>query len=142
MKGRTYRLMDEEPLFAFGHGLSFTNFKYGKAKTNKKKLKEGEVLTMNIPVHNVGKMDGDEVVQVYLKRPSDKEGPKKALRSFKRVNITNGKKENVTIELPYEAFEWFDVNTNTMRPIPGGYEMSYGGSSNEKDLKTVKVQIQ
>ena len=142
MKGRTYRYMEEDPLFAFGHGLSYTNFKYGKAKTNKKKLKEGEVLTMNIPVQNAGKMDGDEVVQVYLKRPSDKEGPKKALRSFKRVNITNGKKENVTIELPYEAFEWFDVNTNTMRPIPGVYEISYGGSSNEKDLKTVKVQIQ
>ncbi len=141
MKGRTYRYMTEAPLFAFGHGLSYSNFKYGKATINKKELNEGEALTLTIPVSNKSKVDGEEVVQVYLKRVGDMEGPVKALRAYKRVGIPKGTTENVIIELPYNSFEWFDVETNTMRPLAGIYELYYGGSSNEKDLKSTQVKL-
>lgn len=67
MKGRTYRYFEGTPLFPFGHGLSYTTFAYGKAE-----VKDGCLL---VPVTNTGSMDGDEVVQLYLNRPDDANGP-------------------------------------------------------------------
>ena len=93
-------------------------------------------------VSNVGQRDGEEVVQVYICRPDDKEGPQKTLRGFQRVNIAKGKTQNVNIELPYDSFEWFDTATNTIRPLSGTYKILYGNSSNENDLQTCSIQIQ
>ena len=106
MKGRTYRYFKGEPLFAFGYGLSYTDFEYGKAKLSARKLKKDTPLKITVPVKNAGKADGEEVVQIYLRRPNDSEGPLKALRGFKRVNIAKGKTANVEIELRYKDFEW------------------------------------
>jgi beta-glucosidase len=106
-----------------------------------KKLREGEVLTLSIPVSNVGDRDGEEVVQVYLKRNGDTEGPVKSLRGFKRVAIAAGETATVNIELPYASFEWFDTATNTMRPIPGKYTVCYGSSSMDKDLSEITVTL-
>jgi beta-glucosidase len=141
MTGRTYRYMKESPLFPFGYGLSYTTFSYGSASADKKKLREGETLTLSIPVSNTGERDGEEVVQIYLKRGGDAEGPVKALRGFKRVTIAAGKTATVNIELPYSAFEWFDTATNTMRPIPGKYTLCYGSSSMDRDLKEITVTL-
>jgi beta-glucosidase len=141
MAGRTYRYMKEMPLFPFGYGLSYTSFSYGEAKADAKKLREGEVLTLSIPVSNVGDRDGEEVVQVYLKRNGDTEGPVKSLRGFKRVAIAAGETATVNIELPYASFEWFDTATNTMRPIPGKYTVCYGSSSMDKDLSEITVTL-
>lgn len=142
MKGRTYRYMTEEPLFPFGYGLSYTRFSYGKAKLNQSKLQKGEKVILTIPVKNVGQQDGAEVVQVYISRPDDKEGPQKTLRAFQRVNIAKGEKQNVNIELPYDSFEWFDSTTNTMHPIDGTYKIYYGSSSKAEDLRSINIQIQ
>lgn len=142
MKGRTYRYMTEEPLFPFGYGLSYTRFSYGKAKLNQSKLHKGEKVILTIPVKNVGQQDGAEVVQVYISRPDDKEGPQKTLRAFQRVNIAKGEKQNVNIELPYDSFEWFDSTTNTMHPIDGTYKIYYGSSSKAEDLRSINIQIQ
>lgn len=142
MKGRTYRYMTEEPLYPFGYGLSYTRFSYGKAKLNQSKLNKGEKAVLTIPVSNVGQRSGEEVVQVYISRPDDKEGPQKTLRAFQRVDIAKGKKQNVSIELPYDSFEWFDTTTNTMRPIHGTYKILYGNSSRAKDLQSINIQIQ
>ena len=141
MKGRTYRYMTEAPLFPFGHGLSYTTFSYGDAALSAQEIKDGERLTLTIPVSNTGGCDGDEVVQVYLRRPGDKEGPSHTLRAFKRVNIAKGGTENVTVSLGKEDFEWFDTETNTMRPIEGDYEILYGGTSEVKRLKAVAVSV-
>jgi beta-glucosidase len=141
MTGRTYRYMKESPLFPFGYGLSFTTFSYGSAKADKKKISEGETLTLSIPVTNAGERDGEEVVQVYLKRDGDAEGPVKALRGFKRVTIAAGETKTVEIELPYSAFEWFDTATNTMRPMPGKYTLCYGSSSADRNLQEIKVTL-
>ncbi|WP_297973442.1 xylan 1,4-beta-xylosidase [uncultured Bacteroides sp.] len=141
MKGRTYRYMTEAPLFPFGHGLSYTTFSYGNAALSAPEIKDGETLTLTIPVSNTGTHDGDEVVQVYLRRPSDKEGPSHTLRAFRRVSIAHGATENVTISLNKETFEWFDTQTNTMRPIEGDYELLYGGCSEFGKLKAIAVTV-
>ena len=142
MQGRTYRYMKEAPLFPFGYGLSYTTFTYGKARADKKRISTGEKMTLTIPVSNTGSRDGEEVVQVYLRREDDPEGPTKTLRAFKRVEIAKDKSLNVKIELPYTAFEWFDNSTHTMHPMKGEYEVLYGGSSRTEDLQSIKIQIQ
>ena len=105
-------------------------------------LSAGEKVTLHIPIKNIGDRDGVEVVQIYIQRQADKEGPVKTLRAFKRVEIPKGKTQEVKIELPYVAFEWFDPTTNTMRPIQGEYNILYGNSSRMKDLQSAKIQIQ
>lgn len=141
MKGRTYRYMQQEPLFPFGHGLSYTDFTYGEAELSKNTIAKGENVVLTIPVSNAGQRDGEEVVQVYLKRPGDKEGPRYTLRAFKRVHIPAGKTEQVVIPLTRESFEWFDSETNTMRPLEGTYELLYGGTSDKDKLKTVVMNV-
>lgn len=141
LKGRTYRYFTDEPLFPFGHGLSYTSFKYGDATLSSQTIKADETLSLEIPVSNVGKRDGEEVVQVYLRRPDDKQGPILTLREFKRVNIGQGETSNVKFQLTPESFEWFDTNSNTMRTLEGEYEILYGGTSDIKKLKSVKVTI-
>lgn len=140
MKGRTYRYMTEAPLFPFGYGLSYTTFQYGNAALSAPTIGYGEKVTLTIPVSNIGKKDGEEVVQVYVRRPGDTEGPSHALRAFKRVAIAKGQASQVEIPLLKEDFEWFDTNTNTMRPI-GEYELLYGGSSDMNHLKSVSITV-
>lgn len=140
MKGRTYRYMEEAPLFPFGYGLSYTTFAYGDAQASAAEIKEGDVYTLTVPVTNTGDRDGEEVVQVYLRRPGDKEGPSHTLRAFKRVTIKKGETQQVIFRLDDESFEWFDTASNTMRPLEGDYEVLYGGSSDLKQLKAVKVK--
>lgn len=142
MKGRTYRYMEQQPLFPFGHGLSYTNFGYGDAQLSKNTLADGETITLTVPVTNLGKRDGEEVVQIYLSRPDDKEGPRYTLRAFKRVHIPAGQTESVTIPLTRESFEWFDEATNTMHPLEGTYELLYGGTSERAKLKSLTMNVQ
>ena len=142
MKGRTYRYMQQQPLFPFGHGLSYTTFTYGEANLSKNTIGDGGTVTLTIPVSNAGQRDGDEVVQVYLRCMADKEGPHYTLRAFKRVHIPAGETKQVTIPLTYESFEWFDTATNTVYPLKGTYELLYGGSSDKNKLKTIVMNVQ
>lgn len=141
MTGRTYRYMKESPLFPFGYGLSYTTFQYGDATLSASTIGYDDKVTLNIPVSNVGKKDGEEVVQVYVRRSGDAEGPSHALRAFKRIAIGKGQTNQVEIPLMKEDFEWFDTNTNTMRPIEGEYELLYGSSSDMNNLKSVTITV-
>lgn len=129
MAGRTYRYMSTKPLFPFGYGLSYTTFAYGQAKI------EGNSLL--VPVTNTGKTAGEEVVQLYLQRPDDKEGPKKTLRGFSRVSIQPGETAMVKFDLDAETFNWWDEASNTVRPLEGNYTLLYGSSSDDRDLKSI-----
>ena len=133
MKGRTYRYFEGTPLFPFGHGLSYTTFVYGKAE-----VKDGCLL---VPVTNTGRMDGDEVVQLYLNRPDDAGGPRKTLRAFKRVHIPAGATRTVSLPLTEETFNWWDTATNTVHPLKGSYKLLYGGSSDDRTLQTMMYEF-
>ncbi len=141
MKGRTYRFMDDA-LFPFGYGLSYTTFKIGDGRLSKTVIKPDESVQLTIPVKNIGSLDGVEVVQVYVRKVNDIDGPLKTLRNFKRVAIAAGKTQQVTIELANSAFEFYDWNQRKMIVAPGEYEVYYGSSSDAKDLKMGKVTIQ
>lgn len=126
MEGHTYRYFRGEPLFPFGHGLSYTTFEYGKAS-----VKGGKLV---IPVKNTGAVAGDEVVQLYIRRPDDPAGPIKTLRGFQRVTVAPGKTVNVEIPLTDETFLWWDEAAQDMTPLHGEYELMYGGSSADASL--------
>jgi beta-glucosidase len=133
MTNRTYRYFTGEPLFPFGYGLSYTTFNLSKpAYINNK---------VQLTVKNTGNMDGTEVVQVYIRNMADKEGPKKTLRAYKRVTLKAGGAQMVAIDFPRERFEGWDVKTNTMRVVPGKYEIMVGTSSADKDLQKVVVTV-
>lgn len=132
MKNRTYRYMQDRPLFPFGYGLSYSDFQISGAKYSKDKI--------TLSVTNKGKMDGDEVVQVYLRRVGDNEGPSKTLRAFKRVSVKAGKTVSVTIPFPRERFEWWDPYNNTMRVYTGQFELMVGNSSDAQVVQTVKIK--
>ena len=141
MKNRTYRYFTGDPLFCFGHGLSYTQFNYGEASLSSNTIGKGKQVTLTIPVSNTGKYDGEEVVQIYLKRKGETDGPTHALRSFKRIAVNQGTTVNVTIPMDAEKFQWFDPSTNTMRLIDGEYEILYGGTSDTDLLKKIDISV-
>ena len=96
---------------------------------------------MTVDVKNTGNVDGTEIVQVYMRRPADVDGPIKTLRGYARVDLKAGEKRTVEIDFPRERFENWDAATNTMRVVPGRYELMVGASSQDKDLQTINVNI-
>jgi beta-glucosidase len=141
MKGRTYRFMSD-PLFPFGFGLSYTTFSIGDAKLSNTTIKPNESVELTVPITNSGKREGAEILQVYIRKVNDTDGPLKTLRGFQRVDIAAGKTHQVTIGLPGTAFEFFDKSAGKMSVTAGKYEVWYGTSSNNKDLKSIKVTIE
>ena len=133
MKNRTYRYFQGEALFPFGYGLSYTTFDISKPvyKNNK----------VQFTIKNTGNVDGTEVVQVYVRNLADKEGPIKTLRAYQRVTLKAGGAQMVAIDFPRERFEGWDAKTNTMRVVPGKYEIMLGSSSADNDLKRITVNI-
>ncbi|MFH1197805.1 MAG: xylan 1,4-beta-xylosidase [bacterium] len=140
MKSRTYRYMSD-PLFPFGFGLSYTTFSIGEAKLSTTSIKENESVEVTIPVSNTGKRDGIEIVQVYVRKVNDTDGPIKTLKGFQRVNVAAGKTDQAVINLPYLSFEFFDRASGEMTITAGEYEVFYGTSSDAKDLKTLKITV-
>lgn len=141
MKGRTYRFMDQEPLFPFGFGLSYTTFSYGAPQLNKSVITAGETLKLMVPVTNSGSRDGEEVLQLYLRKVGDAGGPLKTLRSFKRVMIPAGGTAEVAFILGEQELEWWNESIQSVAVTPGKYELLVGSSSREKDLQTVALTI-
>jgi len=141
MKGRTYRYMKEEPLFVFGHGLSYTTFKYGQGSLNNNTMKAGDSTSLSFTLSNTGKRDGDEVVQIYIRNLQDSAGPVKTLRAFQRINLKAGETKKISISLPANSFEWFDEKTNSMAINPGKYEILFGGTSLEKALGRLQIDL-
>ena len=137
MAGRTYRYFTGTPLYPFGHGLGYSEFKYRRPKVRTVDGNRSLVLKLR----NKGKMDGDEIVQVYVSRPDDKEGPVKTLKAFKRVSVKAGRTVKVVISLEDETFEWWNPESGKMEVLGGEYILHVGGSSEDSALKTVKVKI-
>ena len=130
MKGRTYRYFQGEPLYPFGYGLSYTDFAYGEAKIEGNKI----VISLN----NNGSFAGTEVVQLYVRKADDTEGPLKSLRGFQRVTIAPGETVEVAFPLTDETFLNWSEEKQNMVPAKGTWELLYGGNSH--DLKSLTYQ--
>ncbi len=121
MKGRTYRYFEGDPLYPFGFGLSYTTFSYGQARVKGRSLV--------VPVTNTGTRDAEEIVQLYVRRPDDPDGPLKSLRGFRRVSVPAGATVEVRFPLDRDVFLGWSEKEQDMVPLRGGWELLYGGSS-------------
>jgi beta-glucosidase len=140
MSNRTYRYFDGKPLFAFGHGLSYTKFKYSGAKLDHNKASAKDFITVTVKVKNTGKLDGDEVVQVYFRHTHSKvPQPRLALCGFTRVHIPPRETVPVSVTIPVERFRYWDTSTNSYVVEPGEYEILVGGASDELPGKLALV---
>ena len=137
MRGRTYRYFQGEPLFPFGHGLSYTSYTISTPACSVR----GGFAAVTCTVKNTGRREGTETVQVYLRRPDDTDGPLKALRAYQRVTLKPGESRTVSITLTPKQLETWDAATNTMRVLPGQYELMVGTSSANKDLQKITFEI-
>jgi beta-glucosidase len=81
------------------------------------------------------------VLQVYVRKLNDPDSPVKTLRAFKRIPLSSGAKELVKIDLPAKTFEFFDPTDAVVKVAPGEYELLYGESSDNRDLKSIKIKI-
>ncbi|HCC53035.1 MAG TPA: glycosyl hydrolase [Porphyromonadaceae bacterium] len=142
MAGRTYRYMKETPLYPFGHGLSYSAFEYGQAKVAESKIKAGEGMTITIPVTNASDRNGEEVVQVYVKRNDDPQAPVKSLRAFQRVTIASRQAQNVELNIQPDAFAFYDETVDDLKVKAGSYTILYGGTSADSGLKSIDVTVE
>mgnify|MGYP000569816064 FL=1 len=132
MQGRTYRYLNYEPLYPFGHGLSYTTFSYSTPFIENGKLK--------VKVTNSGNYNGDEVIQLYIKRYDDPDGPLKTLRGFQRIHSPAGQTSEVSFPLTSDTFTWWDKDSNTVHPLQGRYKILVGGTSEESLLKSIEYK--
>ena len=137
MKNRTYRYFTGEPLFPFGHGLSYTTFAFSKpgVKVNDKSV------TVTTKVKNTGKLDGTETVQIYFRRTADTEGPQKTLCGYQQVGLKAGEERTVTMTIPRKNLESWDAKSNTMHFIPGQYQLMIGSSSADANLLKINTKL-
>ncbi|MBQ6861814.1 MAG: glycoside hydrolase family 3 C-terminal domain-containing protein [Alistipes sp.] len=143
MEGKTYRYFEGDPLFRFGHGLTYTEFYYGKPRADRSTLKiEGnKPIYITAPVGNIGTRPGTEIVQLYIQRPSDKEGPIQTLRAYRRVELQPGESKMVVFALDAKDFAWFNPATERMEPLKGQYVVRIGRSSDVESHRTLRVTL-
>lgn len=128
-----YRFIDKnklKPTFPFGHGLSYTEFKYGKATIDKTDGTADAIFTVSIPVTNTGNVKGKEVVQVYvadLKSSVDR--PVKELKGFSKVELAPGETKDVEISIKGSDLGYFDAGRHEWVVEPGMFEALVGASS-------------
>ena len=137
MKNRTYRYFTGEPLFPFGHGLSYTTFEFNDLKQKKSK----DAIELSTTVKNTGKLDGTETVQVYFRRTADSEGPLKTLCGYQQVTLKAGESRKITLSIPLKQLETWDKESNTMRFQSGEYQLMLGSSSADNALNKINVSI-
>ncbi len=141
MKNRTYRYFTGQPQYAFGYGLSYTTFNVGKAKLSCKSMKKDGKVTLTVPVTNTGKREGTETIQVYVKALNDAGAPIKALKGFQKLMLSPGETKNFSVTLDSEAFEYYDEAIDELSPRAGKYQILYGTSSRDADLKALPFTL-
>ena len=128
--GRTYMYDTIEPLFAFGHGLSYTTFDYGDITLSRPAAKQGDVVDVSLEVTNTGNVGSDEVVELYVQYPgSAVERPLISLKGFKRVNIPAGGRVKVTIPLKTDDLRYWDTRLHAFVLEKGPVRILAGRSS-------------
>jgi len=132
--GDRYADLTQEPLFPFGHGLSYTQYRYSNLRLAAPTLARGQAAAASVDVENTGQRAGDEIVQVYVSDVvTSATWVNKALKGFARVHLAPGEKKTVQVTLPWEAFEIVDAEGRNVVE-PGEFEILVGPSSRDRDL--------
>jgi len=139
--GNRYADLTQEPLFPFGHGLSYTQYAYANLQLASPNLSTGETAKVFVDVENVGQREGVEIVQVYVSDVvTSATWVNKALKGFARVQLASGEKKRVQIDLPWHSFEI--VNAQGLSVVePGEFEILVGPSSRDRDLLTARLMV-
>lgn len=128
----TDRQKKVQPLFSFGHGLSYTTFEYGKPVVDKREMKAGEQLTVTVPVKNTGSREGKEVVQLYIRdKKSSVERPIKELKGFCKVSLKPGEEKEVSFTIDRSALSYFDAGSHQWVAEPGAFEAIVAASATD-----------
>ncbi|GIP57614.1 glucan 1,4-alpha-glucosidase [Paenibacillus woosongensis] len=134
---RTYQYFEGEALFPFGHGLSYTEFSYSDLTLSAVKISENESVTVSVNVRNAGQLDGDEVVQLYVRANQSRVvRPLKTLSGFRRIHLAAGASAAVTFELNSADLAFWDVTRDRYCVERGTYTLMVGRSSGDIMLET------
>ena len=132
----TDRLKKEKPLFAFGHGLSYTTFRLGKATADKTSMQQGGSITFTVPVTNTGDRAGSETVQLYIHDvKSSVERPVKELKAFQKVYLQPGETRNVTLTIGTDALSFYDEQSSQWRAEAGDFDALIGTASDQLPMR-------
>jgi beta-glucosidase len=135
-----YRWFDTkniEPMYAFGHGLSYVEFDYEDMKASAGK----DAVKVTFQLENEGSMPADEVVQLYVSRPESKvEWPAKELKAFQRVSLNAGETKTVTLEIPMKDLRYWNEETNAW-DLEHGKLLLQLGSASDDIRETAEVTI-
>lgn len=139
---RHYDKIGIEPLFPFGYGLSYTDFKYSNIQVDKRKLLDTQELQVSIKVKNIGKRTGKEIVQLYVKENNSSViRPLKELKAFKKVELEPDEEKSVRFTLGKRAFAYYDVSLHDWHVKSGKFEILVGKSSRDILLnETISVE--
>tara|TARA_B110000971_G_scaffold103160_1_gene106125 strand:- start:1214 stop:3430 length:2217 start_codon:yes stop_codon:yes gene_type:complete len=142
-KGFTYRYYNGEALYPFGHGMSYTKFKYSEMTIDKTNIVKSDEILVSVKVKNSGVLDGEEVVQLYIKDvESTTWMPLKQLREFKRISLKKGEQKTVEFKLKaIEDLRHYDATKQSYVVEPGDFEIQIGSSSKDIRLKKI-VQVE
>jgi beta-glucosidase len=136
MSNRTYRYFNGTPLYAFGHGLSYTTFDFKSGKLGSKEIPADGTAKVIFTVKNSGSRDGDEVAQVYYRHVNSAvPQPKLALCGFTRVQLKHGESTQITVEIPAQRLRYWDTQKKQYVVEPGDYEILIGAASDDIRLK-------
>ena len=139
-----YRWHDTKKIpafYPFGHGLSYTDFKYGKASASAKTISGDQNLTITIPVRNTGSVEGKEVVQLYIGDESASVlRPLKELKGFEKISLKPGEEKAVTFTVKPDDLKFYDDKTGSWRAEPGKFK-AYIGSSSADIRATVPFEL-
>lgn len=134
---RWYESKNIEPLYAFGYGMSYTSYSYGNMVLDQQSISDGSSLKLSIDIKNTGEMDGQEIVQLYVRDiESSVPRPIKELKGFQKVHLKAGSKTTVHFTLVKRDFSFWDVTTQDWKLESGIFEVLIGSSSNNILAKT------
>ena len=126
----TDRLKKQKPLFAFGHGLSYTTFKIGRVSADKKEVTADDKITFTVDVTNTGRRAGAETVQLYISdKQASVERPVKELKGFSKVYLEPGETRPVSITIDKSALSFYDDQTGQWKAEPGAFEALIGNAA-------------
>ena len=139
-----YRWFDTKnikPQYAFGYGLSYTEFSVSKIKTDKTKYSLNDTITISCNVKNIGKLEGSEVIQVYVgKKKSKVNRALKELKGFNKIHLNSETSKNVTINIPVSSLAYYDESISNWNVEKGNYIIYVGNASNNIE-ETIKISI-